>query len=427
MDTSSQDMEYGLLGRALTHSWSPRIHSYFFDEHYALKELEPDEVAPFIRESSWRGLNVTIPYKRDAAQLADEVSPRVARLGVANTLVRRSDGTIYADNTDVLGFAWMLEDFCHRELGCAPARALAGGEALVLGSGGACQAICAAIEDEIGCTCSIISRHGSDTYETLVERHPHTRLIVNTTPVGMYPACPASPVSETQLASLPELKAVLDVVYNPTRTGICLMAERLAIPYESGLAMLVAQALFSNEQFCDRPLDRALIPKITSDLLAETSNICFIGMPGVGKTTTGKRLARSLRRPFVDMDDAFEMEHGLSAAEFIAMYGEDVFRDRESDVLASYTKQSGLVIACGGGVVTRERNYDLLRQNGHIVMMDRPIDQLSSRGRPISQAKGIEALAAERMPIYRAWATHIVSCLGSAERDAEITRSLLGL
>ena len=127
------------------------------------------------------------------------------------------------------------------------------------------------------------------------------------------------------------------------------------------------------------------------------------------------------------MDDAFEMEHGLSAAEFIAMYGEDVFRDRESDVLASYTKQSGLVIACGGGVVTRERNYDLLRQNGHIVMMDRPIDQLSSRGRPISQAKGIEALAAERMPIYRAWATHIVSCLGSAERDAEITRSLLGL
>ena len=418
---------FGLLGRTLGHSWSPLIHARLGSTPYDLIELEPDEVAPFVREdASWRGLNVTIPYKRDAARLADERSGRVERLGVANTLVRRPDGSIYADNTDVLGFGWMLESFCRERLGLEGAFALAGADVLVLGDGGASQAVQAALEDT-GAHVSVISRHGDDGYEGLPERHPHALLVVNTTPVGMYPKCPATVVPERDLAALTELRGVLDVVYNPRRTGICLAAERLGLPWQSGLAMLVAQALFSSEQFQGARLDRSLVGAVEKEICDQTENVVLIGMPGVGKTTTGRALAHLLGRPFVDLDDAFRLEFGTAAADFIREHGEAEFRARETQVAADYGSRSSLVVACGGGIVTQPRNYDLLHQNGTIVQLDRPADQLSQANRPLSQARGIQALARERMPLYRAWADLVQPCTGSAAGDARAIATALGL
>ena len=202
-EQTSKDMApFGLLGRKLGHSWSPQIHARLGEAcPTELHELEPEELAGFVHGGSWRGLNVTIPYKREAAQLADEVSERVLRLGVANTLVRRTDGTIYADNSDVLGFAWMLERFCERHLGGSAPEAPGARKRPVLGSGGASQAIRAALEDA-GARVVIISRTGGETYETLAERHADATLMVNTTPVGMYPNCPATPVSREVMARL---------------------------------------------------------------------------------------------------------------------------------------------------------------------------------------------------------------------------------
>ena len=421
---SNPDAPFGLVGHPLGHSWSPRIHELLGSSPYDLHDLENDEAARFIRGGRWQGLNVTIPHKRLAAELADTRSSRVERLGVANTLVREDDGTISAENTDVLGFSWMLERFFRREHGKGAEELLAGRSALVLGSGGASRSVQASLA-EVGARAIVVSRTGSETYEGLAERHPDAALIVNTTPVGMYPSCPAAPLDEASLASLDGLLGVLDVVYNPRRAGICLAAERLGIPSESGLAMLVAQAFFASELFQGRKLDEALVDKIEQDILAETQNVILIGMPGSGKSSCGRALARLLGRPFVDVDDAIAAESGRSAAEIIRSEGEGAFRAIETRVTGGYAARSGLVIACGGGVVTRPENYDLLHQNGTIVLLDRPLEELSSRGRPVSQAKGVARLAAERMGLYRAWADITLTCTGSAEGDALAVRRLL--
>ena len=421
-----QGAPFGLLGRTLGYSWSKQIHLRLGSAPYDLIEREPDEAEAFLHTDGWSGLNVTIPYKQLAARVADVRSPRVERLGVANTLVRQPDGAIMAENTDVLGFAWMLERFARRCLGGSAREALGGREALVLGTGGAAQAVRAALEDGPGCVVSLISRRGEDTYEGLAQRHPHAALIVNATPVGTYPNCPASPVPDETLAALPELQAVIDVVYNPERTGICLAAERLGIPSESGLAMLVAQAYHSSQLFQGRPLDEGLISQIEADLRASQRNIVLIGMPGAGKTSTGRALARLLHRPFIDLDDAFAVDTGVTAEQFIRQHGEEPFRERETKVAASYGRESGLVIACGGGIVTQPRNYDLIHQNGTIAFIDRPLYQLTSDGRPVSQLKGIERLANERMGLYRSWCDTQISCTGSAAGDALLLKARLG-
>lgn len=409
---------YGLLGRKLAHSWSPLIHQRLGSSPYRLLELEPEEVAPFVRKGSWRGLNVTIPYKRDAALLADVRSPAVARTGAANTLVRDEGGAIVAENTDVLGFAWMLSRFCRERLGGSPASVLGGEKVLVLGSGGASTAVVDALVHTVGARPVVISRTGAETYDTLVQRHSDAALLVNTTPVGMFPNCPAEPVGERDLAALKNLRGILDIIYNPTRTGLVLAAERLGLPAESGLPMLVAQALYASELFQGQDLDDAIIGEVERDILSRTGNVVLIGMPGVGKSSCGRELAHLLGRPFVDLDDAITTEFGRTPAQIITEDGESAFRALETRVTGSYGGRSGLVIACGGGVVTRPENYDLLRQNGTIVLLDRPIEGLASDGRPVTQANGLERLAAERMPLYRAWADLTLSCTGSAAGDA---------
>lgn len=418
---------FGLIGRRLGHSWSPTIHELLGSAPYALLELEPDEVGPFVRDGAWRGLNVTIPYKTDAARLADVRSDAVEALGAANTLVRGEDGAIVAENTDVLGFSWMLARFCRDRLGASPRAALEGRDVLVLGSGGASRAVRYALETAAGAHVSVISRGGPDGYEGLAGRHPHAALVVNTTPVGMYPACPASPLDDETLAALRELVGVLDVVYNPVRTGLVLAAERRGLPAESGLAMLVAQALYASKLFQGRELDDALVGTIERQIVARTENVVLIGMPGAGKTSCGRELARLLGRPFVDLDDAVEVACGRSPAQIIEQDGEAAFRAVETETAGRYGARSGLVVACGGGVVTRPENRDLLRQNGRVVLLDRPLGELSSDGRPMSRSRGVERLAAERMPAYRAWADVTLPCTGSPAGDAAALRELLDL
>lgn len=417
---------FGLVGHPLGHSWSPKIHDTLGSIPYELHDLMPDQVEDFIRNGAWQGLNVTIPYKAVAARLADSCSERVRDLGVANTLVRQPDGTIFADNTDVLGFSWLLERFCQRELGASAIETLSGRRVCVLGSGGASMAVQAALRDA-GSKPSVISRHAADNYDGFLTRHADAELLVNTTPVGMFPTCPSSVLSLDTMRRLPHLIGVLDVVYNPTRTGICLNAEKLGVPCETGLAMLVSQALYSSELFQGKVIDDSVVDAILRSILDATENVVLIGMPGSGKTTTGKRLARMLGRPFVDIDDAISQDTGRSAAQIIREDGEDAFREIETQVTGSYCARSGFVIACGGGVVTRRANYDLLHQNGRIVLIDRSIEQLGSDERPISQERGVRRLALERMDAYRSWADVIVTCTGSPAGDAQQARQLLGL
>ena len=395
----------GLLGRQLGHSYSPLIHSLLADYEYRLYEKEPEELADFLQNGPWDGLNVTIPYKKDVVPYCDLLAPLAEELGSVNTLVRLGDGRLLGENTDAWGFDQMLGRV---QVDCR------GKKALVLGSGGASvtvQAILRLAEARV----TVISRSGPDNYENL-EKHADAAILVNTTPVGMYPHNGHSPVD---LDRLPKLEAVLDVVYNPSRTRLILDAEKRGIPCESGLYMLVAQAVRASELWTGRTVDQARMDQVWRQVGAQMQNVILIGMPGSGKSTVGRLLAEKLGRRLADADEEIDARIGMSIPDYFAREGEEAFRKAETAVLADLGKQSGLVIATGGGCVTRDENYDLLHQNGVIVWLRRDLKALPVDGRPVSQRDGVAAIYEKRKPMYERFADFSADNDGSPADTAE--------
>lgn len=381
---------YGLLGRKLGHSFSPQIHKELGDYEYPLYEREPEEVAEFLQKGDFAGINVTIPYKQTVMPCCSELSPEAEKIGSVNTIVRRADGSLYGHNTDYEGFKYMV-----KAAGVDPK----GKKTLVLGDGGAAKTVRAVLADLGAGEIVTISRRGENNYTNL-HRHADAALIVNTTPLGMYPDVGAAAVD---LTAFPECKAVLDLIYNPARTELLLQAESLGMAAVNGLGMLVEQARCASELFTGSRTDPAQTPRITAKIAAQTMNIALIGMPGSGKTTVGRELARRLDRKFMDMDDEIVKKAGKSIPQIFAEEGEEAFRSLETQVLSELSGESGLVIATGGGVVTRARNLPLLRRNSRIVRLERPVEELSSEGRPLSQKFTPTKLAIEREPLYNAW------------------------
>lgn len=401
----------GLLGEKLSHSYSPAIHSLLCDYEYKLYECNREELDGFLQSKIWDGLNVTIPYKKAVIPYCDALSPLAMRIGSVNTLIRRQDGTLYGDNTDAYGFAGMV-----RRSGVA----VAGKKVLVLGSGGA-SVTAQAVLEELGAQVVVISRSGEENYRNLA-RHADARLIVNTTPVGMYPHNGDSPVD---LRLFPQCEAVLDVVYNPARTALCLQAEALGIPAYSGLYMLVAQAKWAAEQFAGITIDDGRIEEIEHILARRMQNIVLVGMPGCGKSTVAALLGEQLGRPVYEADHLIEERAGMTIPQIFAQHGETYFRSLETAVLADLGKLSGAVISTGGGCVTRRENYDLLHQNGTILWLQRDIVALPTEGRPISQSTGLQQLYRIRKPLYKAFADDVVSNTGTPEDTAAAILTIL--
>ena len=416
-------MTYGLLGETLSHSYSPKIHGLLADYEYRLFPTAPEELESFLTSGDFAGLNVTIPYKKAVIPYLAELSPRAQKLGSVNTVVRRADGTLYGDNTDYAGFRYMLTG--HEA-------AVQGKKALVLGSGGASVTVAQVLRDLGACAVVVISRTGEDNYENL-ERHADAGVLVNATPVGMYPNNGVSPVD---LARLPALSLVADVIYNPAKTALMLQAEALGIPAVGGLSMLVAQAKYSADLFLGRPLPNSVIRQVEQRIAGQMKNIILIGMPGCGKTVIGKRLAAILGRKWIDLDRKIEAEAGKAIPEIFAEEGEEGFRRRETACVAQICSRSGCVISTGGGVVTRPENRDLLRQNGTVVYLRRELDKtymaqvMGNRERvekrPMFQTKTPEELAAERLPLYLAWSDIKILNVGVNETAWQLI-SFLGL
>ena len=377
----------GLLGASLRHSYSPRLHALLGDPDYRLFEVAPTALDGFLRHEKFDGLNVTIPYKKAVLPYCAALSPAARAIGAVNTLVRQDDGTLCGYNTDFDGFLWLLR----RNFTPVP-----GETALVLGSGGAGATVCAALAS-VGMHPIAVSRQGEVDYVNLYE-HDDAVLLVNATPVGMYPHNGECPV---ELPRLPRLRCVLDLIYNPARTALLLEAERLGLRCEGGLPMLVEQARRAAELFRHRELPAYCTEEILCKLSAEMQNLILIGMPGCGKTTVGRALAAALHRPFADADELLEQRLGCSCADFLRRAGEDAFRRAETAVLAELGKRSGCVIATGGGCVTREENYPLLHQNGRILRLRRDLSRLAVDGRPLSAATDLATLSARREPHYR--------------------------
>ena len=385
-------MRYGLIGYPLGHSFSEKIHRLLGDYDYRLYPLREEELDPFVHQPDIGGLNVTIPYKQKVIRFCTALSDAAAQIGSVNVLEKTERGII-GHNTDCDGFLYMAQ---------RAGVSMEGRKVVILGSGGTsltaawCAKKCGASE------IVKISRSGPDNYHNLF-RHRDAGVLINTTPVGMYPGNGEAAV---QLSAFDGLQGVLDVVYNPLKTELILQAEALGIPCGGGLPMLVEQAVAANRIFFGSAPDASVTERILQVMQRDMENIVLIGMPGCGKSSAGRAAAALLGRPFADLDEEIQKAEGRSPEEIIKTDGETAFREAEAACARRIGREHGLVIACGGGVPLREENVKALRQNGRIIFIKRPLDQLAVEGRPLSV--DLPALYERRLPFYEAAADAVL-------------------
>ena len=396
---------YGLLGEHLPHSFSPQIHKALGNDNYTLFEVAPENLEKFLTDKIFKGINVTIPYKKAVIPYLDYISPEAEKIGAVNTVVVR-DGKLYGYNTDYFGFKYMIEK---------SGITVQGKKALVLGSGGASATVQVVLRDLGAGEIFVVSRNGDVNYTNIYE-HTDTEIIVNTTPVGMYPDNMNTPVD---ISSFPKLCGVLDVVYNPLKTRIVMEAEKTGVPALAGLSMLVAQAKKAHEIFFDTVVETGICDKIEKSIRLQMCNIVLIGMAGCGKSTVGKKLSELLKKDFIDTDEMIVNAENKSIPQIFEESGERFFRTCENAAVNLAGREKNCVIATGGGVVTRIENYMPLNQNGVIVFINRDAEKLPTNGRPLSQMHGVRELYGKRMPLYRQFAHIEVDGNGTVDETAK--------
>ena len=389
-------MKFGLLGRTLGHSFSPRIHSALGNTNYELFEREPSQLQEFFADPELQGINITIPYKVNALEACDVVDPRAERIGCVNTMVRK-DGKWHGYNTDYDGFVFTLQ---HAGIDVSSK------ECIILGDGASSATVHVALEDLGAKNIVHLSRKTAPFYGDAPNYYETAQIIINCTPIGMYPHNPANLIDITQFS---KLEGVVDLIYNPRRTILLLQAEMMEIPHCDGLPFLVTQGVEAANHFQGESFGTKEIEQILRDMRREKENIILIGMPGVGKTTVGKALGEEMGRTCVDVDHELEKEIG-DISTYITEQGEPAFREKEAEMIAKFGTQTGLIISTGGGCVTVPKNFAHLRQNGRIYQLTQPVENLSTSGRVLSSG-GIERLReleATRTPMYESFAQCIV-------------------
>ncbi len=406
MKQGYQHMKCGLIGEHLGHSFSGPIHAEIADYTYELVELPTEGVGEFVLNGGFDAFNVTIPYKKTVIPFLNSISAEAERIGAVNTVVRRADGRLDGYNTDYFGFDGMLS---------ASGIDVKDKKAVILGNGGASLTVQTVLQDRGAAEIVVVDLNLENNYEN-IGKHSDADVIVNATPVGMYPNNGKSLIS---LAMFPNCHGVLDVIYNPARTSLLLEAEQRGIPCINGLYMLVAQAVKAFEFFTGDKAEEGIIEEITQKIALQTHNIILIGMPGCGKSTVGQHLAEMTGRRFYDADIEFEKHHGITPAEAIQALGEPRFREMEHEVLCELGKMSGTVIACGGGAVTREQNYAPLHQNGILIYLERELSRLATGGRPLSQQRSVEELYQARKDAYERFADLRIQSTEIPEKTAE--------
>jgi len=401
-------MDYGLIGYPLGHSYSPEIHAALGDYAYTLRELKPEELPDFFARRDFRGINVTIPYKQTVIPYLDELTPAAKCIGAVNTVVNRN-GRLLGDNTDLAGMLALLERLEIKDL--------TGKKVLIPGTGGTSRTAFHAAEKlragEI-IRVSHTGQPGAVSYREAADNHRNAALLINTTPVGMYPHGEEQPLS---LDGFDRLEAVADAVYNPLRTELVLSARERGIKAEGGLFMLAAQAVYANALFFERPVRDEMIDRSYRTLLQKKRNLVLIGMPSSGKTTVGRALAKRLGLAFADTDERILREIGMPIRDYFEKYGETAFRDAESRVIRALSDSTGTVIATGGGAVLRQENVRALKRNGLAVFLNRaPEHLMPTDDRPLSSGREqLLKLYEQRLPVYQSASDITVPNNGTAD------------
>ena len=403
-------MRRGLIGEHLGHSYSQRIHETLGGYPYELIEVAPQDLDAWMKNKDFAALNVTIPYKKAVIPYLEELDERSRRIGAVNTIVN-DHGRLIGKNTDYYGCRFMLE-----QAGIE----IQDRKVILLGNGGAAQAVQAVLEDLGAAAIVKVKRNPSPetlTYEEAYRDHSGAQVIVNTSPVGMFPAQEGIPV---ELDRFPQLESVADVIYNPHRTRLIVEAQKRGCRTATGLSMLTAQAAEAIEAFIGKPVAPKSILRMTAELAREKMNLVLIGMPGCGKSTIARKLAEISGRPAVDIDQRIVERIGMPIRDFFAQQGEARFRQIEAEILAEVTLQTGQIIATGGGIVKDWENVRRLRQSGKVYFLDRSLDQLETDpSRPLSSSReALRQLYDQRIDLYRAACDQQIENNGSADETA---------
>lgn len=414
MISGKKDIRCGLIGEHLSHSFSPQIHRQLSDYSYSLFEMSESEVGDFLKSGAFDSTNVTIPYKKTVMPFLDEISDEAMRIGSVNTITHLPDGRLKGDNTDYYGFSYLV----HKS-----GIEIRDKSVLILGTGGASLTARTVCADMGAGSITFVSRSGEVNYENVYVKCADTEVVINCTPVGMYPKNGISPI---ELSRLENCVGVVDMIYNPAKTQLLLDAERLNIPCINGLSMLVAQAKRACELFLSEEIDDSEIDRITYAIERETKNIILIGMPGCGKSTVGAILSSITGRELLDTDSMIVEAEGRDIPTIFADQGEEYFRQCEHRAVCKAGKLSGKIIATGGGVVTRRENLDPLRQNGEVFFIHRSLEALATIGRPLSKSGKLAGMYETRLPLYKGFCSAEVSNDSSAEECAKKIIAVFG-
>ena len=385
-------MKYGLIGEHLGHSFSKEIHESISNYEYQIHEVAKDKLDQFMKNKDFLGINVTIPYKERVIPYLDYIDPSAKLIGAVNTVVNKN-GQLFGYNTDFLGL---------RDLILKSKVKVKDQKVLILGNGGTSKTAQAVFKYLEAAEIKVVALEpiGDEiSYREAQEVHNDAQIILNATPVGMYPNNQDIIID---INNFNNLKGVFDVVYNPMKTKLVQTAKAKGIKAYGGLYMLVAQAVYASCIFRDVEIEQTIINEIYTKIRKEKRNIVLIGMPSCGKTTIGRQLAKKLNKEFVDIDREIEKEIGTSIKLYIELSGEDAFRKLESEITYKFSKLNNQVISTGGGVIKRQVNIDNLKQNGKIVFIDRPLELLkATSSRPLSNdPEKLRQLYSERYDIY---------------------------
>ena len=404
-------MEYGLIGEHLPHSFSPEIHKRIGDYKYDIKELKPEELGKFLENRDFKGINVTIPYKQAVIPYLDEIDEEAKEIGAVNTIVNRG-GKLFGYNTDFGGLKALFE---------RTGISVSGKKAIILGNGGTshtAEAVLKSLGAQTVLKTDLVPGKGTITNEEAVLNHSDAKILVNTTPCGMFPKLSGMAVAP---ADFPNLDGAIDVVYNPLRTDFVQRAQSLGIPAASGLYMLVMQAILAAEHFFDKPVPKERAEKIYQQLLRMKKNIILIGMPACGKTTVGKILSEELKMPLFDSDEIIIKKTGREISDIFEKEGEPAFRKLESEAIFELSGNTGTIISTGGGAVLNPENIKNLSKNGKIYFINRPLENLvPTSDRPTASSfEAIKKRVEERYEIYCGSADKIIDADCSAEEVYE--------
>lgn len=407
------DNKYGLVGRALSYSYSSYINSIIGDYGYKLYDIELNDFPAFLKTTEYKALGVAFPYKKIAYDLSTAVSGSAIKSHFVNLVTKDDDGTLKGYNTEYDAFKSLLKKY---------AVDVTGKKILILGTGGAANAARAILNEAGAGKVVLVSRHGQNNYDN-ISIHYDSDILINATPVGMYPNNGVSPID---LEGFSNLILVIDFVYNPVRTAFLQQAMERHIRVISGSYILAASSVYAAQLFLEEQFDDQFIDTVRKKVLVEKRNITLIGMPGSGKSNIGRALSQTLRRPYLDLDVEVEKVEMMSVSDIFSTRGEAYFREAEKNIMLKCCKQSGYIISTGGGAVLSKENRNAIKENSFVVYIERNFQDLYTDGRPISTSiENLQRISEIRTPIYEALADTVIRAHGSVDANVSMVLEAL--